>query len=88
MLTFCFGSLGFASLDPGTDMAPLGKPCCGRRPTYSYKRGGLAADVSSVLIFLKKKKRKKEKRIKSPEIDPNNLVYIKGTSSYQWEMIQ
>ena len=56
---------------PGPDMAPLGKPCCGRHPTYkveedglrmlaqgqssSAKRGGLAADVSSRLIFLKKK---------------------------------
>ena len=52
-------------------MAPLGKPCCGGHPTYkveedgrlaqlqssSAKRGGLAADVSSGLIFLKKKKK-------------------------------
>ena len=53
-------------------MAVLGKPCCGRRPTYkveeeraqmlaqgqsySAKRGGLAADASSGLIFLKKKR--------------------------------
>ena len=56
---------------PAVDTAPLGKPCCGRRPTYkgeedgqmlaqgqssSAKRGGLAADVSSGLIFLKRKK--------------------------------
>ena len=56
---------------PGVDMAPLGKPYCGRRPMYKVeedghgcylraglpqqKRGGLAADVSSGLIFLKKK---------------------------------
>ena len=64
---------------PGADMAPLGKPCCGRRPTYknrgrwvwmlaqgqasSAKGGGLAV-VSSGLIFLKKKKRKEKKRKK------------------------
>ena len=55
---------------PGVDIAQLGKSCCGRWPTYrgrwawmlaqgqssSAKRGGLAADVSSGLIFLKKKK--------------------------------
>ena len=55
---------------PGVDTAPLAKPCCGRHPTYkveedeawrlaqgqssSAKRGGLAADVSSWLIFLQK----------------------------------
>ena len=22
---------------PGVDMAPLGKPCCGRRPTYKVE---------------------------------------------------
>ena len=53
---------------PGEDMAPLGKPCYNRCPTYkveeswawmlaqgqssSAKRGGLA-DVSSGLVFLK-----------------------------------
>ena len=52
-------------------MAPLGTPCCGRHPTYKMEKdghrcelrasllqqkiGGLAADVSSGLIFLKKK---------------------------------
>ena len=55
---------------PGKDLVPLVKPCCGRHPTYkveeemgtdqgqssSAKRGGLAADVSSGIIFLKKKK--------------------------------
>ena len=56
---------------PRADVALLEKPCCGRRPTYkveedghgmlahgqssSAKRGGLAAYVSSGLIFLKKK---------------------------------
>ena len=57
---------------PGADMAPLGKPCCGRRPTYKVeedghgfssgpvflsKREGLAADVNSGIIFFFKKKR-------------------------------
>ena len=56
---------------PGVNMVSLVKPCCGRRPTNSRgrwtrilaqgqscsaKRGGLVADVSSGLIFLKKKK--------------------------------
>ena len=56
---------------PDVDTAPLGKPCCGRRPTYKLeedghgcelranlpqqKRGGLAADVSSGLMFLQNK---------------------------------
>ena len=62
----------------GVDMAPLSKPCFGRRPTYKVeeeghrrqlraslpqqKKRGLAVDVSSGLIFLKKKKRKSMKR--------------------------
>ena len=25
---------------PGGDMAPLGKPCCGRRPTYKVEEDG------------------------------------------------
>ena len=24
----------------GADMVPLGKPCCGRRPTYKVEKGG------------------------------------------------
>ena len=55
---------------PGADMALLGKPCCGRRPTYKKSTGRWAwmlaqgqssstkrrglAAVSSGLIFLKK----------------------------------
>ena len=40
---------------PGADMALLGKPCCGRRPTYKVEEDGM--DVSSEPIFLSKKKR-------------------------------
>ena len=25
---------------PGVDMPPLGKPCCGRRPTYKVEEDG------------------------------------------------
>ena len=25
---------------PGADMAPFGKPCCGRRPTYKVEEDG------------------------------------------------
>ena len=25
---------------PGVEMAPLGKPCCGRRPTYKIEEDG------------------------------------------------
>ena len=25
---------------PGVDMAPCGKPCCGRRPTYKVEEDG------------------------------------------------
>ena len=25
---------------PSADMAPLGKPCCGRHPTYKVEEGG------------------------------------------------
>ena len=31
---------GFARSDLGADMAPLGTPCCGRRPTYKVEEGG------------------------------------------------
>ena len=34
------GSLEFAGSDPGEDMAPLGKPCCGRCPTYKVEEDG------------------------------------------------
>ena len=68
----------------GLDLALLIKPCCGRRPTYkeremgmdvssgpvflSKRRGGLAVDVSSELMFLEKNKLDdvKEERGPSP----------------------
>ena len=58
---------------PGTDMALLGMPCCGRRPTYKVEEDGHGCElrarlpqqrvglvaVSSGLIFLKKKNNNK-----------------------------
>ena len=41
---------------PGVDMPPLGKPCCGRHPTYKVEEDG--HDVSSRPIFLNNKKKK------------------------------
>ena len=50
------GSAGFAGSEiPGVDMALLGTPCCGRRPTY--KVGKMGMDVSSGPVFLSKKGR-------------------------------
>ena len=40
---------------PGVDIAPLGKPCCGRHPTYKVEEDG--TDVSSGPVFLNKKRR-------------------------------
>ena len=34
------GGPGFSGSDPRPDMAPLGKPCCGRRPTYKVEEDG------------------------------------------------
>ena len=34
------GGPGFASPDAGADMALLGKPCCGSRPTYKVEEDG------------------------------------------------
>ena len=39
---------------PASDVAPLGKPCCGRRPTYKVEED--RHDVSSGPVFLSKKK--------------------------------
>ena len=33
-------ALGFQVQIPGADMAPLGKPCCGRRPKYKVEEDG------------------------------------------------
>ena len=33
---------GLAGSDPGADRAPLGAPCCGRRPTYKLEEDGHA----------------------------------------------
>ena len=41
---------------PGADMARLGMPCCGRRPTYKKQRK-MGMDVSSGPGFLSKKRR-------------------------------
>ena len=34
-------ALGSPGQIPGADMALLGKPCCGRRPTYKVEEDGL-----------------------------------------------
>ena len=34
------GGPEFAGLDARMDMAPLGTPCCGRRPTYKVEEDG------------------------------------------------
>ena len=40
---------------PGADMAPLGKPCSGKHPTYKERKIG--TDVSSGPAFLSKKRK-------------------------------
>src|SRR3712207_8663987 len=54
---------------PGEDMAPLGKPCCGGRPTYKVDEDGAGdrkstrlnsshANISYAVFCLKKKNRR------------------------------
>ena len=33
----------------GVDMAPLGKPCCGRRPTYKVEEDGHGCELRASL---------------------------------------
>ena len=54
MRTFRFSAArGLPVRIPGADMAPLGKLCCGRRPTNQVEEDG--HDVSAGLVFLKQK---------------------------------
>ena len=46
---FRFSSLGFASSIPGADTAPLGKPCCGRHPTYKVEEDGHGSELRASL---------------------------------------
>ena len=34
---------------PGADMAPLGTPCCGRRPTYKLEEDGHGCELRARL---------------------------------------
>ena len=52
--TFCFSvARGLPVRIPDADMAPLGMPCCGRRPTYKVEEDG--HNASSGPGFLSKK---------------------------------
>ena len=53
----CFASAARGSLVQilGVDTAPLGKPCCGMRPTYKVRK--MDTDVSSGPVSLSKKRR-------------------------------
>ena len=40
---------------PGTDMALLGKPCCGRRPSYKVEEDGHGCELRASLPQQKEK---------------------------------